>query len=92
MKTDLQEMEQRAVMVSRVIPGPGEIQEHLVEKEPLDPREMMESQVTLDQIMTDQDHLGLKEPRVTEGLKEILDHQDHLGRQELMNVRFWISS
>lgn len=89
---DHQEMEQRAAMVSRVILGPGEIKEHLVEKEPLDPREMMESQVTLDQIITDQDQLGLKEPKVTEDLKEVLDHQDHLGHKELMNVRFWISS
>lgn len=43
---DHQETVLRAVMVSRVIPGQGEIQEHLVEKELLDPREMTESQVT----------------------------------------------
>lgn len=89
---DHQEMEPWVAMASRVILGPGEIQDHLVEKEPLDPREMMESQVTLDQIMTDQDHQGLKEPKDIEDLKEILDHQDHLGHKELMNVRFWISS
>lgn len=45
---DHKEMELKGAMVSRVILAPGEIQEHLVEKEPLDPREMMESQVTLD--------------------------------------------
>lgn len=89
---DHQEMEQRAAMVSRVILGPGEIKEHLVEKEPLDPREMMESQVNLDQIITDQDQMGLEDPKVTEDRKEDLDQKENLGLQELMNVRFWISS
>lgn len=45
---DLQETGQRVVLVFRVILVQGEILEHLVEKEPLDPREMMESRVTLD--------------------------------------------
>lgn len=38
------------------------------------------------------DHLGQKVPKATEDPKEELDHQDHLDLQELMNVRFWISS
>lgn len=42
--------------------------------------------------MTDLDHQGQKEPKVTEDLKENLDHQDHPDLKELMNVRFWISS
>lgn len=45
---DHQEMVLRAAMASRVILDQGEMQVNLVEKEPLDPREMMASQVTQD--------------------------------------------
>ncbi|TRY98868.1 hypothetical protein DNTS_030259 [Danionella cerebrum] len=69
---DLQGMGLRDVLVSRGILGKEDNKENPVEKEPLDPREMMESLVILDQTMTDQGLLGLKVPKVTEDLKE--DH------------------
>ncbi|KTG33055.1 hypothetical protein cypCar_00036746, partial [Cyprinus carpio] len=45
---------------------------------------MMESQVNLDQIITDQDQMGLEDPKVTEDRKEDLDQKENLGLQELI--------
>lgn len=79
-------------MVSRVILGPVETLVSRVAREPLDPKEMTEMLEIQALITTNQGLQDLKEPKVTEDPRadrDLLGLPDH---QELMNVKFWISS
>lgn len=87
-----QEMVPRAVLVSRVILGPVETLVSRVVKELLDPKETTEIPEIQAKITTSQDLKDLKGPKVTEdprASRDLLGLPDH---QELMNVKFWISS
>lgn len=85
-------MELQVVLVSRDILGLAETLVSRVAREPLDPKEMTEIPEIQDPITTNQDLQDPKGPKVTEdpkAIRDLLGLQDH---QELMNVRFWISS
>lgn len=87
-----QEMELKVAMVSRVTPAHEGALESRAGRELRDPKEMTESLETLAWTTTPQDSQGTKEPKVTEDLKETRDQLGLPDLQELMIVRFWISS
>lgn len=87
-----QEMVLQVAMVSRVILGHVEILVSRVAREPLDPKEMTEMPEIQAPITTNQDLQDLKGPKVTEDPRAIRDLLGLLDHQELMNVKFWISS
>lgn len=86
------EMAQQVVMVSRVTLGPVETLVSRVARELLDPKEMTESPESQAPITTNQGFQDLKGPKVTEGLRADRDLLGLLDLQDLMNVKFWISS
>lgn len=87
-----QETAQQVALVSRVTLGPVETPVSRVEREPLDPKEMTESPAIQALITMNQGIQDLKGPKVTEDPKAIRDLLGLLDHQELMNVKFWISS
>lgn len=87
-----QEMALQVALVSRVIPDHVETLASRVARELPDPKEMTETLESRASITTSQGIPDLKGPKVTEGPmadRDLLGLPDH---QELMNVRFWISS
>lgn len=86
------EMALQDVQVSRVILDHVETLASRVVRERLDLKEMMETLESQDLITTNQAIQDQKEPKVTEDLMASRDLQGLLDHQELMNVKFWISS
>ncbi|KAJ8410079.1 hypothetical protein AAFF_G00211200 [Aldrovandia affinis] len=84
-KMALQEMALQDAMASKVILALEEIQESREERVPLDPKEMMGSLVTREQIMTRLEILALKVQRATGDQKEIRDHPGHLDEGVLIS-------
>lgn len=86
------EMARKAVMASKVTLGPVETPVSRVPRELPDPKETMESPEIQVVITTTQGLLDPKGPKVTEDLRAIRVLLGRLDHQELMNVKFWISS
>lgn len=91
-KTARQEMELKVVMVSRVILDNVETLVSRVAREPLDPKETTETPENQAPTTMNQDVQDLKGPKVTEEPRANRDLLDHPDQQEVMNVKFWISS
>lgn len=87
-----QETVLKVAMASRVILDPGETLVNRAAREPLDPKEMMEMLEIQDLITTNQGLQDPKGPKVTEDPRANRDLLGLLDHQELMNVKFWISS
>lgn len=87
-----QETAQQVALVSRVTLGPVETLVSRVEREPLDPKEMTESPASQAPITGNQGIQELRGPKVTEDPRADRDLQGLLDQQDLMTVKFWISS